>query len=110
MKAHHHFVRTQTKEHFTPKEKKRYPFLRIALASLLQIPDETLTELPVLSAAGRHSLRIENYTSITTYETGKIILLCPRVSIVILGNHLKIVRLNRDEILIEGYIQSITYR
>lgn len=37
MKAHRHFVRTQTKEHFTPKEKKKYPFLRIALASLLQI-------------------------------------------------------------------------
>ncbi|MGN0204768.1 MAG: YabP/YqfC family sporulation protein [Coprococcus sp.] len=110
MKAHRHFVRTQIRTHFSQKEKEPYPFLHIALASMLQIPAETLTELPVLSMTGRHRLRVENYTSVLTYETGKIVLLCPKASLVILGEHLKIARLDRDEILIEGYIENIAYR
>ncbi len=110
MKAHRHFVRTQIRTHFFQKEKKSYPFLHIALASMLQIPAETVTELPVLSMTGRHRLRVENYTSVLTYEVERIVLLCPGISLIILGKHLKIARLDRDEILIEGYIENIAYR
>lgn len=110
MKAHRHFVRNQVRTHFAPKDKKDYPFWHIALASWLQIPDETLTELPVLSVTGRHRLSVENYSSVQVYEPGKIVLLCRSISLVILGNHLKIVRLNQDEILVEGYIDSIAYK
>lgn len=109
MKAHRLFVRTQIRTHFSQKEKKAYPFFHIAMASFIQIPEETLTELPVLTVTGRHRLQVENYTSVLTYESGKIILLCPRVSLVILGEHLTIARLNRDEILIDGYIRNISY-
>lgn len=110
MKAHRHFVRTQMKTHFSSKEKKDYPFLHIALASMLQIPDETLSELPVVSITGQHRIHIENYTSVLIYEAEKIVLLCPKVSMTILGKHLKIARLNPDEIQIEGYIQSVAYQ
>ncbi len=110
MKAHRHFVRTQKKSFFSTKEKKDYPFLHIALASMLQIPEETLSDLPVVSLTGQHRVHIENYTSVLTYETEKIVLLCPKVSMTILGKHLKIARLNPDEIQIEGFIQSISYQ
>ena len=109
MKTHRHFVHTQIKNHFSSKEKKDYPFLHIALASMLQVPDETLTELPVVSITGQHRIHIEHYTSVLTYETEKIVLLCPKVSMTILGEHLKIVRLNPDEIQIDGCIQNIAY-
>lgn len=110
MKKHRHFVNSQVKAHFSSKGKKSYPFLHIALASLLQVPDETFSGLPVVTMTGQHSIHIENYTSVLTYESEKIILLCPKVTLTILGGPLRITRLNPDEIQIDGYIQSISYR
>ena len=42
VKQHKRFVQNQVQTHFSQKEKKKYPFLKIALATFLQVPDETL--------------------------------------------------------------------
>lgn len=109
MKKHRQFVHTQEKQHFLSKEKKNYPFLRIALATFLQIPEETLTELPVLSVTGQHAVRIENFRSVLVYEPDKIVILCSELSMTLLGSHLSIICLNQDEIQVKGYIRAIEY-
>ena len=39
VKQHKRFVQNQVQTHFSQKEKKKYPFLKIALATFLQVPD-----------------------------------------------------------------------
>ena len=52
VKQHKRFVQNQVQTHFSQKEKKKYPFLKIALATFLQVPDETLAALPVFYGVG----------------------------------------------------------
>ena len=99
VKQHKRFVQNQVQTHFSQKEKKKYPFLKIALATFLQVPDETLAALPVFYGVGRHRLREE-----------KIVLHCPKMSVTIVGKALQIICLNEDEVMIEGYIEHIEYR
>ena len=110
MKQHKRFVQNQVQTHFSRKEKKKYPFWKIALATFLQVPDETLTALPVIYGVGRHRLRVENYLSVQIYQEDRVVLLCPEMSIVILGKKLQMTCLNEDEVMIEGCISHIEYR
>lgn len=109
MKQHKKFVQNQVQTHFSQKEKKKYPFWKIALATFLQVPDETLTTLPVFYGVGRHRLRVENYSSVQSYQEEKIVLLCPKLSVTILGKGLQIICMNEDEVMIEGDIRQIEY-
>ena len=99
VKQHKRFVQNQVQTHFSQKEKKKYPFLKIALATFLQVPDETLAALPVFY-----------YSSVQSYQEEKIVLLCPKMSVTIVGKALQIICLNEDEVMIEGYIEHIEYR
>ena len=110
MRRHKQFVKSQVQTHFAQQEKKPYPFFRIALATFLQVPEETLANLPVISGVGRHRLRIENCLSIQTYQEEQIVLLCTEMMIVIIGKKLQIVCLNEDEVVIEGEIERLEYR
>ena len=110
VKQHKRFVQNQVQTHFSQKEKKKYPFLKIALATFLQVQDETLAALPVFYGVGRHRLRVENYSSVQSYQEEKIVLLCPKMSVTIVGKALQIICLNEDEVMIEGYIEHIEYR
>ena len=110
VKQHKRFVQNQVQTHFSQKEKKKYPFLKIALATFLQVPDETLAALPVFYGVGLHRLRVENYSSVQSYQEKKIVLLCPKMSVTIVGKALQIICLNEDEVMIEGYIEHIEYR
>ena len=83
--------------------------MKIALATFLQVPDETLATLPVFYGVGRHRLRVENYSSVQIYQEEKIVLLCPKMSVTILGKELQIICLNEDEVIIEGDIKQIEY-
>lgn len=109
MKQHKKFVQNQVQTHFSQKEKKKYPFLKIALATFLQVPDETLTTLPVFYGVGRHRIRVENYSSVQIYQEDRVVLLCPKVSVTIVGKGLQITCLNGDEVMIEGCIKQIEY-
>ena len=106
MKQHKKFVQNQVQTHFSQKEKKKYPFLKIALATFLQVPDETLAALPVFYGVGRHRLRVENYSSVQSYQEEKIVLLCPKM----VGKKLQITCINEDEVVIEGVIRKIEYQ
>lgn len=110
MKQHKRFVRNQVQTHFSQKKEKKYPFWKIALATFLQVPDETLATLPVFYGVGRHRLRVENYSSVQIYQEEKIVLLCPKMSVIILGKGLQITCLNEDEVMIEGCIKHIEYQ
>ena len=110
VKQHKRFVQNQVQTHFSQKEQKKYPFLKIALATFLQVPDETLAALPVFYGVGQHRLRVENYSSVQSYQEEKIVLLCPKMSVTIVGKALQIICLNEDEVMIEGYIEHIEYR
>ena len=105
VKQHKRFVQNQVQTHFSQKEKKKYPFLKIALATFLQV-----AALPVFYGVGRHRLRVENYSSVQSYQEEKIVLLCPKMSVTIVGKALQIICLNEDEVMIEGYIEHIEYR
>lgn len=109
MKQHKRFVQNQVQTHFSLKEKKKYPFWRIALATFLRVPDETLAALPVIYGVGRHRFRVENYLSVQIYQEDRVVLLCPKMSIVIVGKGLQIICLNEDEVMIEGDIKQIEY-
>ena len=41
MKQHKRFVQNQVQTHFSQKEKKKYPFWKIAMSTFFQVPDET---------------------------------------------------------------------
>ena len=110
MKQHKRFVQNQVQTHFSQKEKKKYPFWKIAMATFLQVPDETLTTLPVFYGMGRHRLRVENYSSVQSYQEEKIVLLCPKMSVTIVGKKLQITCINKDEVVIEGVIRKIEYQ
>ena len=110
MKQHKRFVQNQVQTHFSQKEKKKYPFWKIAMATFFQVPDETLVTLPVFYGVGRHRLQVENYSSIQIYQEEKILLHCPKMSVMIVGKGLQITRLNEDEVMIEGDIKQIEYR
>ena len=58
VKQHKRFVQNQVQTHFSQKEKKKYPFWKIAMATFFQVPDETLATLPVFYGVGRHRWRI----------------------------------------------------
>ena len=81
-----------------------------ALATFLQVPDETLTTLPVFYGVGRHRLRVENYSSVQSYQEEKIVLLCPKMVVTIVGKKLQITCINEDEVVIEGVIRKIEYQ
>ena len=51
VKQHKRFVQNQVQTHFSQKEKKKYPFWKIAMATFFQVPDETLATLPVFYGA-----------------------------------------------------------
>ena len=110
VKQHKRFVQNQVQTHFSQKEKKKYPFWKIAMATFFQVPDETLATLPVFYGVGRHRRRVENYSSIQIYQEEKIVLHCPKMSVTIVGKALQIICLNEDEVMIEGYIEHIEYR
>ena len=61
VKQHKRFVQNQVQTHFSQKEKKKYPFWKIAMATFFQVPDETLATLPVFYGVGRHRLRVPLY-------------------------------------------------
>ena len=110
VKQHKRFVQNQVQTHFSQKEKKKYPFWKIAMATFFQVPDETLATLPVFYGVGRHRLRVENLCSINLFEEEKIVLHWPKLSVRIVGKALQIICLNEDEVMIEGYIEHIEYR
>lgn len=56
VKQHKRFIQNQVQTHFSQKEKKKYPLWKIAMATFLQVPDETLATLPVFYGVGRHRL------------------------------------------------------
>ena len=88
MKQHKKFVQNQVQTHFSQKEKKKYPFLGV----------------------GRHRLRVENYSSVQSYQEEKIVLLCPKMVVTIVGKKLQITCINEDEVVIEGVIRKIEYQ
>ena len=110
MKQHKRFVQNQVQTHFSQKEKKKYPVWKIAMATFFQVPDETLVTLPVFYGVGRHRLQVENYSSIQIYQEEKIVLHCPKMSVMIVGKKLQITCINEDEVVIEGVIRKIEYQ
>ena len=110
VKQHKRFVQNQVQTHFAQKGRKKYPFLKIALATFLQVPDVTLAALHVFYGVGRHRFRGGNYSSVQSYQEEKIVLLCPKMSVTIVGKALQIICLNEDDVMIEGYIEHIEYR
>ena len=110
MKQHKKFVQNQVQTHFSQKEKKKYPFWKIAMATFLQVPDETLTDFPVLYGVGEHRLRVENYLSVQSYQEDRVVLLCSNLSVTVVGKKLQITCVNEDELVIEGVIRQIEYQ
>ena len=80
-----------------------------ALADRLELPEEALTGTGKLTVtAGRRAL-IENHKGILEYSPERISVSFGRESLNLYGQELRIVAMNRRELLIAGELQEIAW-
>jgi sporulation protein YqfC len=89
---------------FFMKNKRRYEINKI-----LEIPTEIISTIPKLTSLGFEKLMIENYKNILEYEEHFIRVSTSIGIINIDGINMKMEEMTKDDIIIEGSIESINF-
>lgn len=74
-----------------------------------ELPDYLNSNMPMVYIIGQKRLIVSNFKKILLYRPKEIVLIAGAFSLRILGEHLNIDYFNKDEICIQGKIQSISY-
>lgn len=75
----------------------------------LEMPEEITTDKPKITILGFEELVIENYKNILEYEEIFIKINTYRGAININGINLKLIQMNKEDIMITGKIDSIDF-
>jgi len=75
----------------------------------LEMPEEITTDKPKITILGFEELVIENYKNILEYEEIFIKINTYRGAININGVNLKLIQMNKEDIMITGKIDSIDF-
>lgn len=78
-------------------------------SEVLSIPKDVLAGQAMISLTGNHGIRVSNYRGIEEYSTETIKLALGKKSLMIIGSHLLIENLRKDEIKIIGNISNISF-
>ena len=77
------------------------------LSKILEVPLDTVANVPRVTLNDNRELTVENYKSIETYEPEEIRLRSREYGIIISGRGLQIVAITDDEILVRGCIGGV---
>lgn len=89
--------------------KKDYEQFLERMSGHLSIPKDVIAGQAMISMTGNHCVRVCNYRTIEEYSTERIRLSLGRKSLVIIGTHLLIEILRKEEIKIVGNISNISF-
>ena len=89
--------------------KKDYEKFLEKASESLAIPKDVIAGQPMISLTGNHSIRVCNYRSVAEYTTEFIRLSFGKKNMEILGSHLLIESLRKEEIIIVGNISNISF-
>lgn len=79
------------------------------LTALLEMPEEVMTDKPKITIMGFEEIVIENYKNILEYDEIFIKVNTYIGVINISGTGLKLIQMNKDDIMIVGKIDSINF-
>lgn len=83
--------------------------VRNALSRALDVPGDTISDLPILHVTGACEAMIENHKGIQKFNSEELILYSSIGSIRITGKKLKILNINSHELILTGIIESVQY-
>ena len=101
-------LRVYIKETEKNKKKEYEQFLERA-SEQLSIPKDIIAGQAMIYMTGNHVIRVCNYRVIEEYSTEQIKLSLGKKSLLILGSHLLIEVLRKDEIKIVGNISNVSF-
>ena len=76
----------------------------------LNLPDEATNSLPLIEIAGDKRVLVENYSCIKRYCTTNVEILVDFGLFSVSGRSLEILRMRRDQLVIQGQIENIVLR
>lgn len=93
------------------KLKKNSPIqaLKVNLTAALELPEEVMLNLPLITITGKNNMLIENYKNIIEYSQKKIRVSTSAGIISIDGTMLLLKELTKDSIIITGTILTFTF-
>lgn len=89
------------------KDKKKEWVLGVM--NSLEVPQETVLDIPIISFIGNREIAIENFISIVQYEEDIIRLNTTCGELAIEGKNLEAKSMDSEQIHIKGKIQSVSY-
>lgn len=89
------------------KDKKKEWVLGVM--DTLEVPQETILDIPIISFIGNREIAIENFISIVEYDEDIIRLKTTCGELAIVGKHLEAKSMDSEQIQIKGQIQSVGY-
>lgn len=81
----------------------------LVLASLLELPDDIVLDLPRMTMLGNKQLLVENHKGIIEYSTALVRIKLSQGTLVIHGEQLSLGSLQQEQILVEGIIKLVQY-
>ena len=83
--------------------------LKINLTSALELPEEIMLNLPLITFTGRTNMSIENYKNIVEYSQKRIRISTTDGVITIDGINLSLKELTKNLIVIDGEISNLEF-
>ncbi len=83
--------------------------LKINLTSALELPEEIMLNLPLITFTGRTNMSIENYKNIVEYSQKRIRISTTDGVITIDGINLSLKELTKNLIVIDGKISNLEF-
>jgi len=90
------------------KRKTAAEGFRGKVSRLLDVPLDMVADVPRIILYDNSELTIENYKAVESYTSENIELRCTQYRIVVKGNHLSIIAITDEEILIQGHILNVS--
>lgn len=84
--------------------------LQKKIASLLEIPDDIVLNLPRITLLGNTQMLVENHKGIVEYTAESIRIRLNRKELIIIGTQLTLGNLQAEELIIEGEIQEVRFQ
>ncbi len=83
--------------------------IRRSLTDLLELPPEVMLDLPRIMLVGQMRVQVENHRGLIEYTPVKVRVSISSGELVISGHDLVVRNILTDEIILDGYIQSIAF-
>ncbi len=91
------------------ESRKRRRKLYEKISAFLEIPQESVADIPVFVLRGRHELEAEGCTGVLEYEAERIILALAKGRITVLGNMLELSDFSDRHLCVRGNIESVSF-